>query len=447
MPQNLNLSQNLETSLEMELSPYLIQQLKILHLPYQDLLNKIKEESEQNVLLEVKENDRLFEYISYLNSKKKIRKEVDFKTAEGLEKIKSRTQSLTEKLLEQLDLEEVKEPHFTIIQKLIAQLDDNGYLKDFPKIEKELIAELKIGKETIAQALKILQSFEPEGIAARSLKECLLIQVEAQSFENEELVELLKKIIQEHLEELGEKKFSIIAQTLGISEKAVEQISNFIKENLTPYPAAAFGQETQAVIPSFSVEERSGRLVAINLEKKYGPSLQLSENYIKMLKNQNTPSDTLEYLKEKMQRAQALIENIEKRFALNEKVVNYILEKQPEFFVKGPSRLKPLLQKDLAQDFGVHPSTISRSLSNKYIQTAKGTFPLKLFCQRDIKGHTSLYIKKRLSEAVAKENPHSPLTDAEILEILKKEGIQVNRRTINTYRLALNIPIAGERKK
>lgn len=447
MPQNLNLSQNLETSLEIELSPYLIQQLKILHLPYQDLLNKIKEESEQNVLLEVKENDRLFEYISYLNSKKKIRKEVDFKIAEGLEKIKSRTQSLTEKLLEQLDLEEVKEPHFTIIQKLIAQLDDNGYLKDFQKIEKELISELKIEKETIAQALKILQSFEPEGIAARSLKECLLIQVEAQSFENQELLFLLKKIIQEHLEELGEKKFSAIAKIFGISEKAVEQISDFIKDNLTPYPAAAFGQETQAIIPSFAVEERGNSLIAINLEKKYGPSLQLSESYLKMLKNQNTPSDTLDYLKEKMQRAQALIENIEKRFALNEKVVNYILEKQKEFFLKGSSQLKPLLQKDLAQDFGVHPSTISRSLSNKYIQTAKGTFPLKLFCQRDIKGHTSLYIKKRLSEAVAKENPHAPLTDAEILAILKKEGIQVNRRTINTYRLALNIPIAGERKK
>ena len=443
----LSLQPDVKQTLELMLSPRLLQMLKVLNIPYPELVERINKEAEENVLLEVERCDEYVEFLRYLTSDKKIKKETDFSDFPGLENVSKVAQTLTEHLLEQLKLEDLDQKPMNIAKMIIENLGDNGFIKNYVEVRGQIMTELEVSRPTVDKILKIVQGFEPEGVAARSLKECLLIQIEAHNFENQALQEILTKVVEKHLDNLANKEFSKIAQDLGLQESGVTEIANFIKNNLTPNPASDFGQEPQHVIPSFAVEEAANGFKVTNLETHYGPKMNISNQYLKMLADPKTDQKTKDFLKEKLKIAKNLIGDFAKRSETLGKIVRKIVDSQQEFLLKGPTWLRPLEQKKLADEFGLHPSTISRTVAEKYIQTPQGLFPLRFLCPRGPKGVTVNRIKAMLAEIIEQEKKETPLTDKEITDLMKKKGTDLDRRTVAYYRKELKIPSSSERHK
>jgi len=443
----LRVQHDLKQTLELLLSPRLLQQLKILNLPYADLLDHISKAAEENPTLEVERKDEYVEFIKYLTSDKTIKKQADFSEMPGLENIGKVSETLEDHLLHQLELEDLEDPYPAICKMIIENIDDFGLVINYPRLREKIMEKFKISRPTVDKALKVVQSFEPEGVGARDLKECLLIQIEEYSFENQALQKILKRAVEKHLEALGKEEFTKVAAALNISEKGAVEVANFIKNNLNPNPGSAFGGETKYVIPSFAVEETEKGVKIVNLENRYGPKIKISPQYLKMLENPKTDQKTKEFLREKLKNAKNLIEDFFKRSETLEKIVRKIVGSQEVFFRQGVTWLVPLPQKSLADEFGLHPSTISRTVAKKYIQTPQGLFPLKFLCPRGPKGLTVLRIKALLAEVVKAEDKNNPLADSEITVRLNKQGAKINRRTVAYYRKELNIPTTDERGK
>ncbi len=424
----------------------MLQMLKVLSLPYMELVENLTRESEENPLLEVERRDEYVEFIRYLTSDRKIRKEADFSDLPGLENIGNVEKSLEEHLLEQLELEDLDQSYRDIAKTIIENIDDLGYVIKYPRLRERIMKEFSVSRPTVDKILKIVQGFEPEGVGARDLKECLLIQIREYNFENEALQEVLTKTVEKHLEDLGQEDFAKVAKGLGIPESGVAEIANFIKNNLNPQPGSSFGGETKHVIPSFAVEKTEKGHKLINLETRYGPVINLSPQYLKMLEDPKTDQKTKEFLKEKLKNAKNLIEDFSKRSETLEKIVRRIIETQEDFLTRGITWLQPLAQKALADEFGLHPSTISRTVTEKYVQTPQGLYPLKFLCPRGPKGLTVVRIKAMLADIVKSEDKNRPFTDSQITKRMKEQGAKIDRRTVAYYRKELKIPPASERK-
>ncbi|MFA5839963.1 MAG: RNA polymerase factor sigma-54 [Candidatus Margulisiibacteriota bacterium] len=445
---NLGLQAELRQTLELQLAPRLIQMLKILNLSYADLVDRIHKEAEENVTLEVERPDEYAEFIKYLISDKKIKKEVNFEEMPGLENIGKVTKTLEEHLLEQLEYEELDPKQKEIATQIIENIDDFGFVINYPALREKIMQKYKLSRPTIDKVLEIVQGFEPEGVGARDVKECLAIQIREYNFESEELQNILTLAVEKHFGAISEANIPKLASDLNISETAATEILNFIKNNLNPNPGLAFGGETRYIIPSFSVEEdHKGNYKLINLETRYGPSLNLSQQYLKMLDNPKTDQKTREFLQEKLKRAKQLIEDFAKRSETLEKIVRKIIDTQQAFFSKGMLWLTPLSQKQLADEFGLHPSTISRTVAEKYIQTPKGLFPLRVLCPRGPKGFTVIKLKSMLEEIIGSEDKKEPLSDKALAEKMHTLGAKIDRRTAAYYRKELNIPTAEDRAK
>jgi RNA polymerase sigma-54 factor len=442
----LRLQPELRQTLELLLSPRMLQMLKILNLPYMELVDRLSQEAEENPMLEVERRDEYVEFIRYLTSDKKIKKEADFAEFPGLENIGNLEKTLEEHLMEQLELEDLDQTYHDIAKTIIENIDDLGYVINYPKLRERLMKEFSVSRPTVDKVLRIVQGFEPEGVGARNLKECLLIQIREYNFENETLQEILIKAVDKHLQDLSLPNFAKVAQGLGIPEEGVAEIAGFIKNNLNPNPGASFGGETKHVLPSFSVEKSEKGYKLVNLETRYGPVINLSPQYLKMLEDPKTDEKTKEFLKEKLKNAKNLIEDFSKRSETLDKVVRRIIEIQDEFLSRGITWLHPLPQKNLADEFGLHPSTISRTVAEKYVQTPQGLFPLKFLCPRGPKGLTVARIKAMLAESIKNENKSKPLTDKQITEIMQERGAKIDRRTVAYYRKELKIPSADQRK-
>lgn len=443
----LRLQQDLRQTLETLLTPRLMQMLRVLNLPYHQLVEDIAQQAEENVLLEVERRDEFAEFLRYLTSDRKIKKEADFSELPGLENIGSITKTLEEHLLNQLELEELDETTERIVKMIIENIEDTGYVLAYPRLRERIMAELGVSRPTVDKALKIVQSFEPEGVGARDLKECLLIQIAAYNFENEELQEIIGRAVAGHLDEIAAGEYAKAAAELNVPESGVAQIAAFIKNNLNPHPASAFGGEVSHVIPSFAIEigdKNDFRLV--NLERGYGPRVNISAHYLKMLDDPKTDPATKEFLKEKLKAAKNLIEDLAKRSETLEKIVRKIVGSQEDFLRKGAGWLRPLSQRSLADEFGYHPSTISRTVAEKYIQTPQGLFPLKFLCPRGPKGLTVGRIKALLAGLIREEDKNKPLSDSELTALMTEKGASIDRRTVAYYRKELKIPTAQERQ-
>ncbi|KAF0132753.1 MAG: RNA polymerase sigma-54 factor [Candidatus Saganbacteria bacterium] len=435
-------SQNIEQSLQLHLSPRMLAMLKVLQMSYADMLYEVEKTVEENPVLEIERPDTLAEYIKYLSSDKTVKKQVDFTEYPGMGNIKDVSRNLYGHLIDQLKLEDVDEKTYSIAEALIQEIDDSGYLKNYNKTSDELAEAFKASKDEIENILKIIQSFEPEGVGARDLKECLMIQVKEYSFDNFELEEVLNKVIQNHLEDIGSRNYKKAADALNISEEGIIEAANFIKSNLNPNPGSSFGGEVRHVVPSFIVED--GEIV--NLEEKYGPKIKISKEYEKMMKSNKIDAETEKFIKNKFAKAKEFIEGLEKRGETIEKMAEAINGAQKEFFTKGAMYLNPLLQKDLARILGVHPSTVSRAICDKYIQTPKGLLPMKFLCPRELSGYSVMKIKAMLKELIEKEDKKKPLRDEEIRTNLVERGIKIERRTVASYRQGLNIPTYNKRR-
>jgi len=306
--------------------------------------------------------------------------------------------------------------------------------------------EFDISRPTVDKILKLVQTFEPDGIGARDLKECLLIQVREHHFESDQLQQILTKVIEKHLEDVAAEKFGQVAKALDLPESGVKEIANFIKNNLNPNPGASFGGETRHVIPSFAVEIKPKGFEVVNLENRYGPRINISDRYMKMYDDPKTDKETKEFLKIKLKKAKELMEDFAKRSETLEKIVRKIVGTQSEFLAKGVTWLSPLTQKSLADEFGLHPSTISRTVAEKYIQTPQGVFPLRFLCPRGPKGMTVARIKTLLAEIVKAEDKTKPLSDNQLAAKMKQRGAKIDRRTVAYYRKELKLPTADQRQ-
>ncbi|MBI4845885.1 MAG: RNA polymerase factor sigma-54 [Candidatus Omnitrophica bacterium] len=350
--------------------------------------------------------------------------------------------TLQEELLQQFRLVSTNEADIPIAEQIIGNIDENGYLKaDIKEIAQTLLCPA----EKVEQILKIIQDFEPAGIAARDLKECLLLQLKRQGKDSS----LEAMIINDFLTDLAGKKYIKISKALKIPVDRVKKCAKKIAQ-LDPKPCRGYSNEAIRIIPDVILEKTaSGYDIIIN--KKDLPELTISQLYRKILKEKKCPQETLKFIKEKFKNAQNLIDGLKQRHQTLERVARCIIEYQPEFLEKGFAALIPLTHKEIADKLDVHPSTVSRTVANKFIQTPQGTYPLKNFFSQSVQSNdeniSNRKIKLAMDELIKTEPQEKPYSDQEIVGELTKKGIKISRRTVTKYRNALKIPPAHLRKK
>jgi RNA polymerase sigma-54 factor len=351
--------------------------------------------------------------------------------------------SLHDHLQWQLDLTVDSETDNFIGQYIIGNIQNDGYLCT----DLEDIAEnAQVTESEVLKVLQIIQTFEPLGVGARSLKECLMIQAQALPERNH----LVETLIETYLDQLEERYLQKIAGKLKVNiEKilaAVQQIREFC-----PKPGSVYSSEgIDYVTPDLTVvKTEKGYDIAINDEGV--PNIRINPFYQNLL-NKSKEGQTKEYLETKYRSALWLIKSIDQRRQTIFKVGKSIIKLQEEFLDKGLAYLKPMVLKDVARDIEMHESTVSRITTNKYIDTPQGIFELKFFFHSGIKSYmgtnlSSVRVRNMIKEVVAAEDPKNPLTDDEMVQALMRKNAKIARRTITKYRKELNIPPASKRKK
>ncbi|MDR2429060.1 MAG: RNA polymerase factor sigma-54, partial [Candidatus Margulisbacteria bacterium] len=444
----LNLAQtlNLSQQLKLMLNPRMLQLLKTLHLPYPDLLEAINKEAAENPALEISRQDELLNYARTL-SRGGERPLSGYDDSRPDKELKARGPTLHEHLLQQARLENFDAADLRVAERLIDAIDERGYIEDYKTVREQIVAAGGVTKNHVEQVLGVIQTFEPDGVGARSLKECLLIQIREHNFENAALRQVISDAVKYHLDNLAKKNFTAVAEDLDIEPDGVKFIAEFIEKNLNPLPGNAFKNDdhVQTIIPSFIIKRADGGFTVLNLEADKGPRLNINNQYLQMLDNPDTDAKTKEYLRERLAAAKIFIENIEKRYQTVQNIVDIIVKTQTDFLENGYYWLKPLQQDTLAQNVGVHPSTISRAVSTKYAETPQGLYPLKYLCPRNFKGYTAMQIKGMLIKII-REQPQ--LSDQKIANLLhERRGIPIKRRTIAKYRTDLGEASSYGRQK
>ncbi|MSR89279.1 MAG: RNA polymerase sigma-54 factor [Candidatus Margulisbacteria bacterium] len=425
-------------TLKQMLHPKLIQMLRMFHHSYADLVSQIVEEAQENVFLEIIREDQL----SHQKSSQHLTAP-DKEIGEYSQKLSSKG-SLIDFVKTQLSYENLPPNTHTIALELIDNLDNRGYIKNFDTLKQELTQKYAIKERKLLDILYIIQSLEPEGVGARTLKECLLIQIKEHDFEEEQLTEVLQKIVTHHLDDLAKTNYTKIAKALDLDEDGIKAAHEFIKENLNPNPGASFPQETHNhhVTPSFEVHLENHRIQLTNYEETLGINITLSKNYDAILQNPKLDTETRNFLNEKLRKATELIENIQKRRENMEKLAKFITEKQLPFLKKGPIHLAPLLQKNVAEYLHISQATVSRIVSAKYIQTPHGLFTFKQLCPRNHFGKTSEQLL-HMVQALISEHPSA--SDQTLATYLQEQNIPIARRTVTKYRLKSGIGSSFQR--
>lgn len=352
--------------------------------------------------------------------------------------------TLADHLMWQLNLSVDEDLDKFIGSSIIGNIQNDGYFI----AELEEIAEIsQASEEDVLRVLNIIQTFEPTGVGARTLKECLLNQAKALP----ERLTLVEKLIENHLERLNERYYQKIASELKVTVDEIITAVDTIK-TFDPKPGLQFSSEgIDYVIPDLVVvKTEEGYDVVLNDDGL--PNVKISPYYNHLLKNTTEPK-TKDYLKKKHQAAEFLIKSIDKRRETIYKVGKSIVKLQGEFLDHGLSHLKPMVLKDVARDIEMHESTVSRITTNKYIDTPQGIFELKFFFHSGIKSFignndmSSVRVKNMIQEIIKSEDPLKPLTDDEMVEALVKRNAKIARRTVTKYRKELNILPASKRKK
>jgi len=362
----------------------------------------------------------------------------------------TKTSTLEEHLMWQLSMTTLTEEEKHFGELVIGNLSDEGYFNgNFEDICRESGLEVEDAEEV----LKLIQNFDPLGVGSRDLRECLLLQ--AKFLEPRQPI--VEKIISEHLSDLEKENYATVAKTLGVSLKEVTDATRLIME-FEPKPGRNFVTgDTHYITPDIYVYKVADEFV-ISLNEDGLPKLRISPYYKSVLMNAKadptkSQKDTKDYVQEKLRSAVWLIRSIHNRQKTIYKVTDAIVKRQRDFFDKGVQMLKPMILKDVANDIGMHESTISRVTTNKYVHTPVGIFELKYFFNSSIQssdGSESLAseaVKDKLRQLVSKEDPKNPLSDQKIVELLSKDNIDIARRTVAKYRDMLGILSSSKRKK
>lgn len=452
---NLNITQEqkLVMTQQMQLS------IKLLQMSTYDLREYIENEFVENPVLEgnfdfVQEDKKYQDKIDY----KEMIKYLDFDNygSQNYGEYKeddvspfnfiSKNESLTEYLKDQLIESEEDNYIRAIVVYMIENLDHRGYL-DMPL--EEICRELNISLELGQEALNLLQDLEPDGIGARDLKECLKIQLIKQGL----LDENLEIIIDEYLDLIAENKFALIAKNLKISPKEAQDLGDKIKK-LEPKPSRGFytGEEVKFIIPDAAIRKIDGQYFVI-MNDGVIPRLSISKVYKEILNNKED-KNMENYVKDKLNSAMFLIKSIEQRKSTLLRILEKVVEKQNDYFDKGQKYLKPMTLKEMAEELGIHESTVSRAIKEKYILTNTGTVKIKdLFAngisKTEGKGEdvAVINIKKLIKDMIDKEDKKKPLSDQLICDELNKKNFNISRRTVAKYREELEIRSSSKRKR
>ncbi len=433
---------------ELVMTQQLRQSIELLQYNTLELKEYISKEIMENPILELKEDKDNTKEIDWENYAKKTtpsNKETTYNKDQeyNLESFVEYEENLYEYLLNQLVLTKTSKLEFLVCDYLISNINPKGYLDiDLQEVEDKF----KLDKDFILSCLKIVQTFEPIGVGAKDLKECLNIQLDYLEIYEENT----RIIVNEYLEEVGKNNLKKISRDLNIDINEVKQSIDIIGK-LVPNPGNMFSKsnsETKYITPDAYVLEVDGKLEVI-VEDYLTNRLNISNYYKNILINSNDDK-TKEYLEERLNRALWVIKSIEQRRQTIIKVINSIIKHQKEFFYTGDNKINPLTLKQIAEDIDMHESTVSRVTSNKYVETSKGLFELKYFFNSKIGGIedlSSLDIKNTILEIINNENKKKPYSDQAITDMLKNRGVKISRRTIAKYRDELEIPSSTMRKK
>jgi RNA polymerase sigma-54 factor len=465
---------------EQRLTPQLIQSMDILQLPLAALEARINEELDRNPMLERVENDHVpaVEPSPPEPATKEVAAEAEAFTRldrlsreygldegdqgygrpyrdagerdakmDAMANTASRPISLQEYLLQQWALEEVEEDVRRAGELIINYIDDDGWLRtDLAEIARQ--ADPPVPMEVMERALRRVQGLEPAGIGGRNLQECLLIQLDAQGGNHE----LERVLIERHLEDIQKNRYPAIAKATG---KTIEEVKAAVGRISRLHPKPGYlvvDREAPPIIPDVIIDyAEDGDGYVVRLARGNSPRLRLSPVYSKMLREHADKAER-EFLRKNMESARALIDAITYRRDRLLELTKVVAERQRDFLEQGPQALKVLRMSTLAEEFGCDPSTISRTVADKYVQTPRGIYPLRYFFTggtESADGESTSWdsVRARVKEIIDNEDPNEPLSDDAVVDKLQAEGLTVSRRTIAKYRQQLNIPPARQRKK
>jgi len=327
---------------------------------------------------------------------------------------------------------------------LIGNLDEKGYLEISTE---EAAKQFGVDVAEVEDVLAVLQHFDPAGVAARSLEECLELQLQHLGLDDEKMIQ----VVRHHLRDLADNRYQRIADKLGCTVLEVQSMADLLR-SLNPRPGAAFSaDETRYVIPDVTVEKVGNEYVVL-VNDIATPRLKINNFYERMLSRGHGQDEARQFIHDKLNAAMWLAKSLEQRRLTLHKVTQAIVELQIDFFERGIHYLKPMTQKEIAERVGLHESTISRATSNKYVQTPRGIFELKYFFTSALttangEAASSESVKRRIKALIDAEDRKFPLSDQKISELLLAEGIEISRRTVAKYREEMLIPSSAKRKR
>ena len=474
------MKQFLKLKLSQKLSPQQIQLMKLIQLPTLDFEQKIQREIEENPALEQGQNSsdenndegqddysdsddlNIDDYINYddtpsyklssNNSGNQEDKNIPF--ASGI--------SFTEHLLTQLKPISLSEKNMKIAEFLVGSIDESGYIRlDTEEIIDDLAftQNLIVSNDELEEVLKIVQEFDPPGVGALSLQNCLILQLKRKK--SSDSIDLAIEIIENSFEQFSKKHFEKLMNKYSINEEQLKGVITIISK-LNPKPGGSYsggGKPIEQVIPDFKISIENNELI-LELNYRNSPTLNISRDYDEMLrgykleKNKSkSQREAIQFIKQKLDSAKWFIDAVKQRqqtlFITMQAIMNY----QKEYFITGDERkIKPMILKDIANEIEMDISTISRVANSKYVDTPYGTKLLKEFFSESMKTTSgeeisTIEIKKILEKIISNENKRKPETDEKLVKLLNEKGYKIARRTVAKYREQLNIPVARLRKE
>ena len=482
-----SIKQGLELKQVQKLSPLQIQTIKLIELPVQELEQRVREELNNNPVLddeapqggdenkdvsiselqdkESGEGSAEDAYSSYSDDETIPSYNLHINNYGKDERPEYNTfsvkQSFTQSLMEQLGFRNLTEHQRLVASFIIGSLDDDGYLRrDIDSLVDDMAfrAGVESSPEEVEKMLKVVQEFEPVGVGARNLREYLILQLEDRK--STPSVENAIRILTDYFEDFSGRHFQRIIARMHITEEEMKAAMREIQK-LNPAPGGqiddTYNDQAQQIVPDFRLDYEAGELI-LSMPRFSIPELRINHKYADILENSKYTSDRSQkeaatFVKQKIDSAKWFIEALRQRQNTLESTMRSIIEYQHDYFIDGDeTNLKPMVLKDIAERTGFDISTISRVVNSKYIETHFGVFQLKYFFSEGLENKdgeevSTREIKKVLRECVDKEDKHNPLTDDELVEVLSKNGYKVARRTIAKYRAQLDIPKARLRRE
>jgi RNA polymerase sigma-54 factor len=510
MGMSIGINQVMKQSQQQILAPRMIQSMEILQLPIMALQEKIQQELQENPVLELKEvgaedqpageagdqaavdepaaepaesadpgdkelvidgeqGEEDFDRLDALNrdwedhfneehrpSRNSLEEEAD-KKHDAMQNMASRPQSLQDYLSDQLLFFDIPPEELRLIRYLIGYIDNNGYLKlsdDDPERHSSeplsvILArryDLPVDAQDVEDAIHQIQKLDPRGVGARDLAECLLLQLTPETPHHD----VVRVLIQHHLEDIQHNRLPIIQKKTGYDLNLIKDGIDALR-HLNPKPGAEFTEDsTPYVVPDIVVERTEEGDYTVRLLDDWVPKIYISKRYQELYKDKSADKEARKYLKERIQAAQWLLDAIQQRRNTLEKVAKAIVQHQRAFLDRGPEHIEPLKMQQIADLVGVHVTTVSRAVDDKWVQTPRGIFPLKRFFgggKETAEGEVAYEaIKQKLREIIDHEDKSNPLSDEELVQKLNEAGYPVARRTVTKYRKMHNIPSSRQRK-